>query len=79
MPQPRDQPLYDRIKKRLRLKLTRAKKPWSAYASGQLVKLYKTAYKERYPKGSPYVGKKPSKYDTGLQRWFAENWKSDTG
>ena len=42
----------------------------SAYRSGMIVKKYKEL-------GGTYSGPKPKR--TGLARWFAENWKSNTG
>jgi hypothetical protein len=42
----------------------------SAYRSGAIVKKYKQL-------GGTFVGPKPKLI--GLARWFAENWKSDTG
>ena len=79
MPRPRDPKLYDEIKTRIRKQLEQNQKPWSAYASGRLVKTYKREYAKRNPNKNPYIGKKPSKLQKGLKRWFAENWISDTG
>jgi len=67
---PRDQKLYDKVKREIYSKYPKH----SAYRSGLLVKEYKKQYKG---KGSPYIGPKPSK--TGLSRWFKEKWVSDTG
>jgi len=70
MLKPRDPVLYARVKRSIYKKYP----THSAYRSGLLVQAYKKAYKG---KGSPYIGKKPTK--TGLTRWFKEDWKSDTG
>jgi hypothetical protein len=62
MPEPIDKALYERIKK----KVKRQVKVWpSAYASGMLVKQYKSA-------GGRYKGSKPTK--KGIGRWFREEW-----
>jgi len=60
---PKNAALYERVKKSIRMKP-------SAYRSGLIVKKYKQL-------GGTYIGPKPKL--TGLSRWFAENWKSDTG
>ena len=60
---PRDPALYEKVKRSIRMKP-------SAYRSGAIVKKYKKL-------GGTFIGKKPKL--TGLSRWFAENWKSDTG
>ena len=57
--------LYERVKKDISARM----KP-SAYRSALIVKKYKQL-------GGTYDGPKPTR--TGLTRWFAENWKSDTG
>ncbi len=60
---PRDPILYEKVKKSIRMKP-------SAYRSGLIIKKYKQL-------GGTFVGPKPRL--TGLSRWFAEDWKSDTG
>ena len=61
---PLNMTLYNNIKSQAKLKF----KVWpSAYASGWLVKEYKR-------KGGKYEGKKPTKLDDGLTRWFEEKW-----
>jgi len=67
---PANQKLYDEIKRKIYKKYP----IHSAYRSGLLVKAYKNAFKGP---GNPYIGKKPT--NTGLVRWFKEDWKSDTG
>ena len=71
---PRDQALYDKIK----AKMKKESKGWDAYKSGRLVQAYKKQFAEKYGKSKkPYIGKRPRK--KGLARWYAEDWKSDTG
>lgn len=71
---PRDQRLYDDIKKKIYKKYPEH----SAYRSGHLVKEYKKKYEESHNDGtSPYIGKKTQK--KGLSRWFAEEWKNQRG
>lgn len=61
-PEPRNKKLYEQVKKEAKKKF----KSWpSAYASGWLVQEYKR-------RGGTYYGRKPT--DTGLQRWFDEEW-----
>lgn len=74
MPKPRDPELYEKIKREIYKKYP----IHSAYRSGHLVKAYKKAYSKKY-NNSPYIGDKPAVKSKGLQRWFAEDWKSDTG
>jgi hypothetical protein len=64
MPTPKDQDLYERVKKEADEKFD---KP-SAYKSGWIVKTYKD-------RGGEYSGKKPTQ---GLTRWYKEKW-SDIG
>jgi hypothetical protein len=46
----------------------------SAYASGKAVQLYKAKVREVYgEKAKPYAGEAQSK-DTGLTKWFGEEW-----
>ena len=74
MPKPKDEKLYYKVKEDVYKKY----KTHSAYRSGQLVKEYKRIFAKKYgDKISPYIGTK-SKI-TGLKRWFAEDWKSNTG
>ena len=77
MSRPRDQSLYENVKAKVYKKYPKH----SAYRSGHLVKAYKSAFAKKYPqsKDGPYIGKKPKIQNKGLQRWFAEDWKSDTG
>ena len=77
MPVPRDEDLYAKVK----VKVYKKYPTHSAYRSGHLVKAYKSAFAKKYPKSKkgPYIGEKPAVKNRGLQRWFAENWKSDTG
>ena len=70
--QPSDQQLYDRIKRKYQLKM-----PNSAYRSGLIVKSYKAAYKKKHPDSEPYIGAK--KKTVGLKRWFAEEWRNESG
>ena len=60
MPTPRDQELYDKVKK----KIMKSYKKNSAFASGAIVKEYKQ-------RGGTYIedGK-----ERNLERWFDENW-----
>ena len=58
-----DPQLYEKVKKSIRMKP-------SAYRSGLIIQKYKKL-------GGTFIGPKPKR--TGLSRWFAENWKSDTG
>jgi len=55
--------LYERVKKSIHMKP-------SAYRSALIVRRYKQL-------GGTYNKPKPKL--TGLSRWFAENWKSNTG
>lgn len=74
MRKPTDPKLYEKVKKRIYKKYRKH----SAYRSGLLVKEYKEEFiKKHGPRKSPYTGHKTIK--EGLMRWFAENWKSDTG
>jgi len=74
MPVPRDQQLYEAVKKRLYKKMP----THSAYRSGILVKNYKAAYKRKYRSDDAYIGKKPTK-KAGLKRWLAEDWRNQRG
>lgn len=75
-PEPTNMNMYERVKR----KVYASYKTHSAYRSGMLVKLYKKEFTKKYGnKRSPYDGKKPSKKDTGLKRWFAEEWKANDG
>ena len=66
MTQPKDEGLYEKIKKEIIKKYP----THSAYRSGLIVKAYKEA-------GGTYEGNKPIK--TGLTRWFAEKWVNQRG
>ncbi len=66
MSKPKNQKLYDKVKKELYAEMPKH----SAYRSGLLVKLYKK-------RGGTYEGKKDDK--KGLSRWFKEKWKTQDG
>lgn len=71
MAKPADPALYARI----RAELYKEMPTHSAYRSGQLVQRYKRA-------GGTYVGPKPKKSGpdaSGLARWFAEEWRTQSG
>ena len=70
---PVDPKMYERVKKRIYKKYPKH----SAYRSGLLVQAYKKEFAKKYGKKQAYTGKKTTR--EGLARWFAENWKSDTG
>ena len=55
--------LYEKAKQSIHMKP-------SAYRSGLIIQKYKKL-------GGTFIGPKPKR--TGLSRWFAENWKSNTG
>ena len=61
-----DAKLYDSIHAKIKKKLAKQGRGWSAYASGQLVQEYKR-------RGGKYKGKKPAK-NKGLRRWYSEKW-----
>lgn len=69
---PRDQELYDKVKKELYKKYPKH----SAYRSGLLVKEYKNKYKNKYKINRPYIG---NKTNNGLTRWFKEKWRNQRG
>lgn len=64
MPEPKDKQLY----KKVSLEADKIYKKPSAYKSGWIVKEYKK-------RGGEYEGKKPTKKEDGLGRWFKEKWK----
>jgi hypothetical protein len=67
-----DKVLYEKIKKSIF-----SKNPInSAYRSGSLVKEYKKQFSEKYPNKEPYKGVNKN---TGLTRWFKEDWKNQRG
>ena len=68
MPLPKDQNLYEKIKKEIYSKYPKH----SAYRRGLLVKTYKEEYQKKYKNNNAYVGEK--KKDEGLNRWFEEVW-----
>ena len=70
---PKDQKLYDSVKKSIYKKIPKH----SAYRSGLLVKTYKERYKKKYGAGSAYKGTKNK--NKGLGRWFKEDWKNQRG
>ena len=63
---PVDIKLYEKVKKEIYAKHPKH----SAYRSGLLVQEYKR-------RGGKYTGKESEK--TGLNRWFAEGWRSQDG
>ena len=73
MPEPKDETLYESVKRRVYKEIPKH----SAYRSGKLVQEYKEAYKRKHGTGSPYKGEKPK--TKGLSRWFAEEWKNQRG
>ena len=74
MPVPRDQTLYNNIKKNIWKKIPKH----SAYRSGILVQTYKKRYRKKYcVKSDPYIGRKQTK--KGLSRWFKEDWRNQRG
>jgi hypothetical protein len=72
-PTPKDEALYKKVKAYVYKKYP----IHSAYRSGRLVTLYKKRYLKKYDNDDAYIGKKPEM--SKLQRWFKEDWKSDTG
>jgi hypothetical protein len=73
MAKPKDQQLYDKVKKSVYSEITKH----SAYRSGQIVKRYKNAYEKKYGSRDAYLGNK--KTNQGLDRWFKEDWRTQTG
>tara|TARA_B100001564_G_C20505287_1_gene608086 strand:- start:225 stop:620 length:396 start_codon:yes stop_codon:yes gene_type:complete len=72
-PTPADPKLYEKVKKQIYKKYPKH----SAYRSGMVVQKYKKKFAEIYGHNkNPYIGKYPT--NKGLDRWFKENWKSDT-
>lgn len=67
---PKDQILYDKIKKNIYTKIPKH----SAYRSGLLVKEYKKQYLKKYKNNNAYHGVK--KENKGLSRWFKEEWRN---
>ena len=75
-PEPADLKMYARVRKNLYERIPKH----SAYRSGLLVQEYKKAFAKKYGKNkSPYIGKKPTKRQPGIKRWFAEEWKNQDG
>ena len=71
---PSDQKLYNKTKKKLYKNIPKH----SAYRSGLLVKTYKKNFTKKYGKSKqPYIGKKNN--NSGLSRWFNEEWKNQRG
>lgn len=68
MPEPKDNILYEKVKKEIYIKYPNH----SAYRSGLLVKKYKEEYYKKYKNNNAYTGEK--KQDEGLNRWFNEKW-----
>lgn len=73
MSKPKDQKLYDKVKKEIYKKYPEH----SAYRSGILVKTYKEKYEKKYGNKNAYEGKKDK--TKGLGRWYAEKWKNQRG
>lgn len=72
-PEPSDKRLYALVKARV----IKSNPTHSAYRSGTIVKQYKAAYLRKHGKGKqPYKGEKG---DTGLTRWFNEDWRNQRG
>lgn len=69
---PKDQKLYDLIKK----KIYKEMPTHSAYRSGQLVKKYKEAYKKKHGNNIAYTGNKSK---GNLTRWMKEKWTNQRG
>ena len=66
--------LYDMVKKTIFENI----KKHSAYRSGLLVQEYKRQFESIYGNHvDPYTGNKPR--DTGLNRWFREAWRNESG
>ena len=68
MPLPKDESLYEKIKKEIYTKYPKH----SAYRSGLLVKKYKEEYQKKHKNNNAYIGEK--KRSEGLNRWFEEVW-----
>lgn len=66
MAEPKNKTLYEKVKKEIYKKIPKH----SAYRSGLLVKEYKK-------RGGTYIGEK--KKNTGLTRWFKEDWRTQDG
>lgn len=72
--EPVDRQLYERV----RAALYREVPTHSAYRSGLLVQRYKAAFARKYGKAKKaYRGKKST--NTGLARWFDEDWRTQEG
>ena len=71
MAKPKDQKLYNKIKKEIYRKM----KIHSAYRSGHLVRRYKEAYYKKYGNKEAYENKK----NGALSRWFKEDWRNQRG
>lgn len=73
MATPRDLNLYNSIKERVYKDIPKH----SAYRSGILVQKYKSAYLKKYGHSNAYLGTK--KNNSGLDRWFKEQWETVDG
>ena len=72
---PRDQPLYDEVKRDVEARMP----THSAYRSGHVVQEYKRRYARKHGKrAAPYEGPAPTRA-AGLPRWFAEEWRNQDG
>ena len=69
---PNDLVLYDKIKKYIFNK----NQVNSAYRSGDVVKEYKKQFMVKYGNKEPYSG---NQNNSGLTRWFTEDWKNQRG
>lgn len=70
---PTDPALYERVKRRVYRLYPRH----SAYRSGRLVLEYKKAFSAKHRSGPPYSGRRGTR--SGLNRWFAEEWRNQRG
>ncbi len=74
MPEPKDEKLYNKIKKKIYKKIPKH----SAYRSGLIVNEYKKTFKSKYGSNKqPYYGNYTKK--SGLKRWFDEKWVNQRG
>lgn len=72
-PEPSDKRLYALVKARV----IKSNQTHSAYRSGTIVKQYKAAYIRKHGNSKqPYKGEKRN---TGLTRWFKEDWRNQSG
>ncbi len=75
-PEPVDPELYAKVK----MEVYAEHEKHSAYRSGILVQRYKARFAEKHgARKKPYKGTKPTKKQKGLKRWFAEDWRNESG